>query len=56
MLDEEPDSEPAGADPVAERIDERELVDRIKAEFDAEELIEHPPDDDRPEDAEEGES
>jgi len=56
MLDEEPDSEPAGADPVAERIDERELVDRIKAEFDAEELIEHPPDDDKPEDAEEGES
>jgi len=25
-------------------------------EFDAEELIEHPPDDDKPEDAEEGES
>ena len=56
MLDEEPEAEPAAADRPTGEIDEHELIDRFKAEFDAEELIEHPGEDDNPEDPEEGES
>ena len=43
LLDEEQaePAEPAGTD-AAERLDESELIERLKAEFDAEELIEHP--------------
>ncbi len=56
MLDEEPAAAPAAADRSDPEIDERELIDRFKAEFDAEELIEHPAENDNPEDPEEGES
>ena len=45
MLDEEPAEAPSGgpAGPAVEApTDERDLVERFKAEFDAEELIEHP--------------
>jgi DNA polymerase-3 subunit gamma/tau len=56
MLDEEPAAEPAAADHGGNTIDERELIERMKAEFDAEELIEHPDEDDKPKDPEEGES
>ena len=56
MLDEEPAADPAAADRSSQEIDEGELIDRFKAEFDAEELIEHPAENDNPEDPEEGES
>jgi hypothetical protein len=42
LLDEEPGAPPSVPTPIKEGVDEGELVDRIKAEFDAEELIEHP--------------
>ncbi len=53
----EDESEPVEiADVVVEKpVDERELVDRIKAEFDAEELIEHPAEPENPNNAEEAE-
>jgi DNA polymerase-3 subunit gamma/tau len=53
----EDESEPAEiADAVVEKpVDERELVNRIKAEFDAEELIEHPAEPENPNNAEEAE-
>ncbi|MGB3100153.1 MAG: hypothetical protein WBB30_12760, partial [Solirubrobacterales bacterium] len=53
----EDESEPVEiADAVVEKpVDERELVDRIKAEFDAEELIEHPAEPENPNNAEEAE-
>ncbi|MGB2852456.1 MAG: hypothetical protein WBC01_12410, partial [Solirubrobacterales bacterium] len=53
----EDESEPVEiADAVVEKpVDERELVDRIKAEFDAEELIEHPAEAENPNNAEEAE-
>ncbi len=53
----EDESEPVEiADAVVEKpVDERELVNRIKAEFDAEELIEHPAEPENPNNAEEAE-
>jgi DNA polymerase III subunit gamma/tau len=56
MLDEESAADPGADDRSSPEIDERELIDRFKAEFDAEELIEHPAENDKPEDPEEGES
>ncbi len=42
MLDEEPEDEPGSAEGEGEGVDDRELVERFKAEFDAEELIDDP--------------
>ena len=46
MIEEEPEpapnGSPEGAPEVPEAVDEGELVERFKAEFDAEELIDHP--------------
>ncbi len=42
MLDEEPEDEPGSAEAEGEGVDDRELVERFKAEFDAEELIDDP--------------
>lgn len=55
LLEDEPEpAEPA--DDLAEKpVDEGELVDRIKAEFDAEELIEHSAESENPNNAEEAE-
>jgi DNA polymerase-3 subunit gamma/tau len=56
ILEEEPSERASGRPASEQRTDEGELVERFKAEFDAEELIEHPDQTTQPTDAEEGES
>ncbi len=44
MLEQEPETAAPAAPPAEERVDDTELVERFKAEFDAEELLDDPDD------------